>query len=434
MKMKKELALSRNKTNPVLLSALALLAEYTKVTGVKIDIYDHNYTIIPEAPDIKLHDNNTCSCCQMQHEQTGAEDLKCFPARACKEMHIDAMKESQELGTSRIYSCPRGFTFWISPIYSNGCFTGTLLGGGLLQEESWKTEALAELMFICAQSVSVGNKGSHEAIKRRMIQQSELYAKIEELKNQYAPGGVKPEYPLEKEQKLLDSLRHGDIVSGRHLLNEILASIFSAEPNRFKNVRYRAIELVVLLSRVGVSSGFTAKSMLENSSRYITLIQETANIRELSDTMYRIFDDLAEQILSFRGAHHISALKKAEDFILKNLSRKISLEETARVSGFSAPYFSTLFKEEMGENLSSYLNRLRVEKAAALLLETNLSLYVIAGSCGFEDQSWFSKIFKHYTGTSPGKYRSQGGRLTPKLPGAVFSSDYPESAVPNKAY
>jgi len=431
--MKKELILSRNKTNPVLLSALALLAEYTKVTGVKIDIYDHNYVIIPEVPDTMLHCNNTCSCCVMQ-DQTDNGDLKCFPAKACKEMHIDVIKESQGLGNSRVYDCPRGFTFWISPIYSNGCFTGALLGGGLLREEPWKTEALAELMFICAQSVSVGNKGSHEAIKRRLIQQSELYARIEEIKNQYAPGGLKPEYPLEKERKLLESLRRGDTVSGRHLLNEILARIFSADPNRFKNVRYRAIELAVLLSRVGVSSGFTAKSMLENSSRYITLIQETTNIRELSDTIYRIFDDLAEQILSFRGAHHISALKKAEDFILKNLSRKISLEETARVSGFSAPYFSTLFKEEMGENLSSYLNRLRVEKAAAMLLETNLSLYVIAGSCGFEDQSWFSKIFKHYTGTSPGKYRSQGGKLTPKLPGTVFSSDYPESTVSNKAY
>jgi AraC-like DNA-binding protein len=77
----------------------------------------------------------------------------------------------------------------------------------------------------------------------------------------------------------------------------------------------------------------------------------------------------------------------------------------ADVSGLSAPYFSTVFKEEMGENLSNYLNRLRVDRAAKLLIETDLSLSEIAGSCGFEDQSWFSKIFKSYTGLSPGKYR-----------------------------
>jgi transcriptional regulator GlxA family with amidase domain len=61
----------------------------------------------------------------------------------------------------------------------------------------------------------------------------------------------------------------------------------------------------------------------------------------------------------------------------------------------------------MGENLSSYLNRLRVDKAAEMLIETDLPLSGIAGSCGFEDQSWFSKIFKIYNGMSPGKYRDQ---------------------------
>jgi transcriptional regulator GlxA family with amidase domain len=67
----------------------------------------------------------------------------------------------------------------------------------------------------------------------------------------------------------------------------------------------------------------------------------------------------------------------------------------------------------MGENLSAYLNRLRVEKAAAMLIETDLSLGEISGSCGFEDQSWFSKIFKYYAGISPGKFRERGG--VPKL-------------------
>jgi AraC-like DNA-binding protein len=43
-----------------------------------------------------------------------------------------------------------------------------------------------------------------------------------------------------------------------------------------------------------------------------------------------------------------------------------------------------------------------------LLKETKLSLGDIARACGFEDLSWFSKIFKSYTGTSPGKFREQG--------------------------
>jgi transcriptional regulator GlxA family with amidase domain len=50
-----------------------------------------------------------------------------------------------------------------------------------------------------------------------------------------------------------------------------------------------------------------------------------------------------------------------------------------------------------------------VEKAAGLLTESKATLNEIAEACGFEDQSWFSKIFKNYMGLSPGRYREQGG-------------------------
>jgi AraC-like DNA-binding protein len=43
-----------------------------------------------------------------------------------------------------------------------------------------------------------------------------------------------------------------------------------------------------------------------------------------------------------------------------------------------------------------------------MLAATHLPISEIAKTCGFEDQSWFSKIFKSYTGLTPGKYRDQG--------------------------
>jgi AraC-like DNA-binding protein len=78
----------------------------------------------------------------------------------------------------------------------------------------------------------------------------------------------------------------------------------------------------------------------------------------------------------------------------------------------------------MGENLSSFLNHLRVEKACYMLTETDLSLSKIAAACGFEDQSWFSKIFKSYLGISPGRYREQGGITAPEISDNSFSDDY----------
>jgi YesN/AraC family two-component response regulator len=329
-----------------------------------------------------------------------------------------------------------GFTFWTSPVYSGGRFVGALLGSGFRSntEETFphfpgsdkkpnqeilqmisafpkvgpeKIQALAELMLICAESLSTGNEDYYETIKRRSEQQSRLSASLQELKEKYAEGTPIPGYPMDKERLLLTSLRRGDHEAGKRILNEILAVLLFSNPDQFKYIQFRAIELVVLLSRTGLGPGFTDKTVLETNNAYIRRIQEVKTIEELTDVLNITVERMADQIFSFQGIRHASAIRKAERFILENYNRKISLREVAGISGLSAPYFSTIFKEEMGENLSSYLNRLRIEKASRMLLDTDFTLSEIAGSCGFEDQSWFSKIFKSYTGASPGKYRDQ---------------------------
>jgi YesN/AraC family two-component response regulator len=221
-------------------------------------------------------------------------------------------------------------------------------------------------------------------------------------------------YPMDKERMLLAALRRGDIETGRKILNELLAVLFFSSSDPFKFIQFRAIELVVLLSREAMGPGTmnqksTDDTMLETNNRYLRRIQEAKSIEELTDVLHIIVERMSAQIFSFHGVRHASALRKAERFIWENYTRKISLQEIASAAGLSAPYFSTIFKEEMGENLSSYLNRLRVEKAGHMLTETDLTLSEIASACGFEDQSWFSKIFKSFIGISPGKYRGQGG-------------------------
>jgi YesN/AraC family two-component response regulator len=223
---------------------------------------------------------------------------------------------------------------------------------------------------------------------------------------------------------LLSALRRGDNEMGRKILNELLGSLLFSNPDHFKYIQFRSIELVVLLSRTAISPGNSETSLLETNNQYLQRIQDTRNIEELTDELHSIVENIAGQIFSFRGIRHAAALRKAERFIAENFIRKISLREIAEASGLSAPYFSTIFKEEMGENLSGYLNRLRVEKACHMLVETELTLSEIAGSCGFEDQSWFSKIFKSYTGISPGKYRGQGGNTISEISENNFSADY----------
>jgi len=326
------------------------------------------------------------------------------------QMHINAIKESRGFGGAHTYTCPLGIILWISPVYLNERFMGALMGGSFSHGEQCSMKASAELLRLCAQSLSIGSEDCHKTIERRSLQRSELILRIEELKKQNPQDNKALEYPSGKERKMLEALRRGNISLARELLNEILAFVLLVNNDDFNHVKCRAIELSFLFARAGLSTIFTVKTLLKNNRRNLLAIEKAKNIEQLTDVLYRIMDDLGDQMHSFHKTHHASALKKAEDYILENLSRKLSLKGIAKASGFSAPYFSKIFKDAMGENLTSYLNRLRVEKAAALLSNSELSLFGIAKICGFTDQSWFSKTFKYYTGKSPGKFRSQYGK------------------------
>jgi AraC-like DNA-binding protein len=339
-----------------------------------------------------------------------------------------------------------GLVFWVSPLYSGGRYAGALVAGNVLgidREEALgraqsrcpdsaaldrirgsldaiprrdyeEIKALAQMMLICAQQISAGAGAAAD--------DSAAPAKDGEQRNPEPPA-ARPEtpdgrpsaaklpetaQPSSNEWLLIAALRRGDSNAARRILEDIFDDIKAACAGDLRFFRCRAIELVVLLSR-SCTSEKTNTPLLEENNLYLKKINDSVTIEELQTNLRRIVERMAGRIFSFHGLRHASALRRAERFIWKNYTRKVSLEEIATASGLSAPYFSTIFREEMGEHLSTHLNRLRVEKACAMLLETRASLNEISESCGFEDQSWFSKIFKSYTGHSPGKYREQGG-------------------------
>jgi len=424
--------------------AVEMMLIYIQATGSDICIYDYAYRpMFPgETDNIEKQGKSKiekaiCPNCTVFCSASGNKEEP-FP---CHKMHINAIREANRKGGSHIYRCSLGFIFWTSPIYTEGSFSGALRGSGFIDRafnindaglmgnsnipseefkkniesfptaDNEKVQSLAEMLLLCAEALSLGTEDYHEILRRRTKQQEVIAQYIEEIKTKYPEGSIKPGYPLDKERQLIAHLRKGDTNQAKQVLNELLAILIFSNPGHFKYIQLRATELVVLLSRVEISPGKSGNIALETSSRSLKSVQESKTIEELTDILHTIVERISVQISSFQGIPHAVALRKAESFILENYTRKISLQEIADIAGLSAPYFSTIFKEEMGENLSKYLNRLRVERASRLLLETNMSLAEIAGSCCFEDQSWFSKIFKAYTGISPGKYRNQGGGM-----------------------
>ena len=235
------------------------------------------------------------------------------------------------------------------------------------------------------------------------------------MKRRFPSEGAIPGYPLEKERALLDALRRGDEAGSRKTLNELLGSIFFSSGPDFELVKFRAVELLVLLSRAVIETGNADAELLDADFRNLQRIQESSDQEELADRLNVIVARFSRRIFSFRTVKHAVALRKAERYIRERFIDNPALDEVAAVAGLSPAYFSTVFKEELGESFSDFINRLKIEKAAGLLVESDLSLADVADSCGFLDQSRFSSVFKRRMGVSPGRYRQTGGQRSPEL-------------------
>ena len=71
----------------------------------------------------------------------------------------------------------------------------------------------------------------------------------------------------------------------------------------------------------------------------------------------------------------------------------------------SPTYVSYLFKKETGQTLVKYITDKKMDRAKKMLGDRNLKIMQVAKSCGYENQSYFNKLFKNYFGVTPKQYR-----------------------------
>lgn len=95
------------------------------------------------------------------------------------------------------------------------------------------------------------------------------------------------------------------------------------------------------------------------------------------------------------------------DYIKHNLTADdLSQNTMAKMAGISRDYFSRIFKNVTGKNYSKWLNMIRLEKAAELLSQNDISLTEVAMFSGFQSISSFNRVFREEMGMSPRSYRA----------------------------
>lgn len=104
-----------------------------------------------------------------------------------------------------------------------------------------------------------------------------------------------------------------------------------------------------------------------------------------------------------------SRLAVCMDYMLAHLHQPMRISTLSTMAGLSASRFFELFKHATGDTPLNWFIRARMKWAGELLVRSSLPIKQIAGQVGYEDQFYFSRLFKSVHGIAPTAYRIQRG-------------------------
>lgn len=151
--------------------------------------------------------------------------------------------------------------------------------------------------------------------------------------------------------------------------------------------------------------GFQINTLNQDKIRFFRTIDQGIYFEEMVALMEQVFERVMILMNSQIEQRNSVILSKVIQYVEKHYSEEITLSEIADNVHINYYYLSAYFKNQTSENLTAYINKVRVEKAKILLKDENLSIAEVSSLVGFSEHNYFSKVFKKYALMTPTSYR-----------------------------
>ncbi|MDD2981035.1 MAG: AraC family transcriptional regulator [Hespellia sp.] len=212
-----------------------------------------------------------------------------------------------------------------------------------------------------------------------------------------------------KEKQFNGMIKNGEVEKLESILDDVTnGNIGRMSKNPLRQQMYEFVVGVSVATRYAMDGGLAEDMAYTLSDLYIQQADVCISTEEIWKLYRLMVLDFAKLVAEARNTiekRYSPEVDRAMDYILMNLHGEIGLEDVADKVGLSKSYFSTKFKQEVGESVTEFTLRSRVKEAERLLQYSDFSLADIGQYVGFSSQSHFANVFQKYTGTSPGKFR-----------------------------
>jgi AraC-type DNA-binding domain-containing proteins len=218
-------------------------------------------------------------------------------------------------------------------------------------------------------------------------------------------------YPLETEQQLINSIRAGDIDKSRAVFETIFKNNFVDNILPVELARCLNFNLIsTMIKTISDFNGLKDNDFIEEL-KPIDRLLKCRNINDMKEEMNELLTVFCEYVnkrINLKNRKiETDFLKNVMDLVDENyMDSNLSSSMLAEELNLHPVYLSKIFKEQYGESLLDYINKIRIHNAKLLIKESSSNLEDIAVNVGFTNTHTFIRLFKKYEGITPGKYKN----------------------------
>lgn len=217
-----------------------------------------------------------------------------------------------------------------------------------------------------------------------------------------------PHIPYEYEKNWLEAVRMGDLELAKKAMKLMdqggKEGTLSENPLRQAQIIF--ISFITQITRAAMDASVAEDLAYAMSDSYIQASESCTSLNQIDTLKNRALRDFVNAVKHQKDSPpYCRAVRRAVNYIHSHMHQKISLQELSQTAQLSPGRFSHLFREETGLSPLSYVQKEKIQTAKTMLLYSGHRISEISTALGFSNESHFIKIFRQYTGKTPGQYR-----------------------------
>lgn len=216
--------------------------------------------------------------------------------------------------------------------------------------------------------------------------------------------------PYAQEKILLECVSRGDVEGLEQTYRSMPEPVYgkmTSSGSLLKLFFYIGISNTTLVTRYAIEGGLDEETAFSLSDVYIRLMEMCTSVEELNELNEQMAGDFTARVKRAKEKEkpYSLAVSRTIEHIYHGRNRNMNLKKLATMVNLTPKYLSALFKKETGENLVNYIQKVRISESMNLLKYSDYSLSEISNYLNFTSQSYFTSVFRKYTGMTPRKYR-----------------------------